>query len=250
MSGEGQLSLGFERERVSVDASAPVVELLRSRRRSLAIEVHANLRVVVRAPLDCPTGAIEAFVASRRTWVERQLRHFASRPPAPERHYADGETHWYLGEALVLRLRPDARAGVLHSPGVLQVGGPGVADAARTGRALETWFRAQARELFPMLVARWQAHPRFARYPVPALRIRSMRTRWGTFSPRTGMTLNLLLIHAPLPAIEYVVVHELCHYRYRGHGKGFHGLLESVLPDWRERKRLLESSIAAMPTAC
>ena len=51
---------------------------------------------------------------------------------------------------------------------------------------------------------------------------------------------------APLTAIEYVVVHELCHYRYRGHGKGFYSLLEAVLPDWRERKRLLEASIHAM----
>ena len=69
-----------------------------------------------------------------------------------------------------------------------------------------------------------------------------MLRRMGSLSTRSGMTLNLLLIHAPLSAIEYVVVHELCHLRYRGHGREFYGLMDSVLPDWRTRKLLLEAS--------
>jgi predicted metal-dependent hydrolase len=244
-----QLQLEFPALPPRAGATARSLEIRRSARRSLSIEVHADLRVIVRVPRDCPAPVIDAFVAARRSWVERQLGQFAARPPSPLNRYADGETHWFLGEALELRLRPHATTGVAHLPGVLQVGGAGVADAGRTGRAVQAWFRARARELFPVLVSQWRAHPRFARYPLPALRIRAMRTHWGTFSPRSGMTLNLLLIHAPLPAIEYVVVHELCHYRYRGHGPGFRGLLEAVLPDWRERKRQLEESIAAMPTA-
>ena len=247
MGGDGrQQHFDFERPRDAPAAPAYSVEIRRSRRRSLSIEVHASLRVVARAPLQCPDATIDAFIASRRDWIERQLRQFGERPPAPLPHYADGETHYYLGEPLQLRLQPHGPAGVHHAPGLLQVAGRGVADSAYTARAVQRWFRDQARALFTRLIAQWQAHPRFARYPVPTLKIRAMRTRWGTFSPRHGMTLNLLLIHAPLGAIEYVVVHELCHNRYRGHGKGFYSLLEAVLPDWRERKRLLEASIAAM----
>lgn len=247
MTADGrQHHFDFERPRDTPAAPAYSIEIRRSRRRSLSIEVHASLRVVARAPLHCPDATIDAFIASRRDWIERQLRHFDERPPAPACRYADGETHYFLGEALQLRLQPRSRAGVFHAPGLLEVTGSGVADAAYTARVVQRWFRDQARTLFTQLIEQWQAHPRFARYPVPALKIRAMRTRWGTFSPRHGMTLNLLLIHAPLLAIEYVVVHEFCHYRYRGHGKGFYSLLEAVLPDWRERKRLLEASIAAM----
>lgn len=222
------------------------VDVRRSRRRSLSIEVHADLRVIARAPLHCPDAAIDAFVASREAWIARQLEHFAQRPPVLESRYADGETHWFLGEPLRLRLLPQARALVVRRPGALEIGGARVADAARTARAVDHWFRQQAQIVFGELLLQWQAHPRFARYPVPPLKIRLMRTRWGTFSARSGMTLNLALIHAPRSAIEYVVVHELCHYRYRGHGKGFYALMEAVLPDWRARKRLLDASIAAI----
>lgn len=225
------------------------VDIRRSRRRSLSIEVHADLRVIARAPLGCPDAAIAAFIASRERWIARQVEHFAQRPPVLETRYADGETHWYLGEPLQLRLAPHARQAIVQRGGVLEVGGARVADAARTARAVQQWYRTQAQSVFMALIERWQAHPRFSRYPVPTLKIRLMRTRWGTFSPRTGMTLNLALIHAPLAAIEYVVVHELCHNRYRGHGKGFYALMDAVLPDWRARKRLLETSIAALAPA-
>lgn len=246
-----QRSFDFDAPRAPVseaNAIAPeyVVEVRRSRRRSLSIEVHADLCVVARAPLACPDAAVEAFVASRRAWIARQLAHFKARPPVVETRYADGETHWFLGEALQLRLLPHAPGGVRQGPGVLEVGGPRVADALHTARLVQRWFKAEAMTRFDALIRQWQAHPRFARYPIPALKVRLMRTRWGTFSPHTGMTLNLALIHAPVAAIEYVVVHELCHNRYRGHGKGFYALLEAALPDWRTRKRLLETSIAAL----
>ncbi|MGE3772504.1 MAG: M48 family metallopeptidase [Gammaproteobacteria bacterium] len=243
-----QQAFDFDAVATGAPATSPrwTVDVRRSRRRSLSVEVHADLRVIARAPLHCPEAAITAFIASREAWIARQLEHFAHRPPVLEARYADGETHWFLGEPLQLRLAPQARHVIARRPGVLEVGGARVADAARTARAVQHWFREQARIVFGELLLQWQAHPRFARYPVPALKIRLMRTRWGSFSPRTGMTLNLVLIHAPRPAIEYVVVHELCHHRYRGHGKGFYALMDAVLPDWRARKRLLEAGIAAL----
>ena len=39
--------------------------------------------------------------------------------------------------------------------------------------------------------------------------------------------------------IDYVVVHELAHIRHKDHSKRFYAFMEEVLPDWRERRRLL-----------
>ena len=52
--------------------------------------------------------------------------------------------------------------------------------------------------------------------------------------------MNLDLVRAPRSSIEYVIVHELCHLAYLTHSRRFFDLLESVLPDWRDRKRRLE----------
>ena len=43
----------------------------------------------------------------------------------------------------------------------------------------------------------------------------------------------------PTPAVEYVVVHELAHIRHKNHGKDFYAFIASVLPDYKEREKLL-----------
>jgi predicted metal-dependent hydrolase len=126
----------------------------------------------------------------------------------------------------------------------LVVGGVGASSPVTAQSALSRWYLARARAEFPKSLARCHAHPRFSRYPLPSLRIRTMRTRWGTMCRERGMTLNTALILAPIDCLDYVVFHELCHLSYRGHGARFYQLLEAVLPDWEARKRTLE---AAMP---
>ncbi len=55
-----------------------------------------------------------------------------------------------------------------------------------------------------------------------------------------SMTLNAKLIHASIECIDYVIAHELCHRIHFNHSKEFWTLVESVMPDWRERKKKLE----------
>jgi len=231
-------------EQLQFDLSppTPAVEIRRSARRTLSVEVHPDLRVILRAPLRCPESLVQQFLSSRQAWIERQQAHFRARTPTP-RLATGAPRHRWLGQSFSLRLLPTASGEPRFQDGVLELRGRHARDEAAATRALLEWYRAEARRLFERLIDQWHSHPRFQRYPRPPLKIRAMRSRWGSLSPRTGMCLNLLLIHAPLPAIEYVVVHELCHLRYRGHGRGFYGVLESVLPDWRTRRQLLEASL-------
>ena len=215
-----------------------------ARRRSLSIEVHPDLRVLVRAPLRLPKRDIEAFITARVLWVTAQLEHFRSaHRVALVPTYADGATHYYLGLAHRLQLDPSAHHGVERCDDGLVIGGRAARDGLAARSALNDWYRARAREEFATILAACYLHPRFQRHVCPALQIRTMRSRWGSLGSRRGMTLNLVLIQAPRECIEFVVMHELCHLRYHGHGKGFYKLLDAVCPDWRARKRLLEDSL-------
>jgi len=220
-------------------------EVLHSpRRRTLGLEVHRDLRVVIRAPLACPEDLVVRYVARHRRWITRQLAHFLEMPTprAPLRYVAD-ERHLYRGQTFRLQLRPEGRSKVWLEDDRLIVGGVGASAPATAESALARWYQARAKAEFPGVVAACHAHPRFARYPLPALRIRAMRTRWGTLCQQRGMTLNSVLIQAPPACLEYVVFHELCHLSYRGHGVRFYQLLSAVVPDWEARKRALESTI-------
>ncbi|WP_295094925.1 M48 family metallopeptidase [Ruminococcus sp.] len=69
----------------------------------------------------------------------------------------------------------------------------------------------------------------------------NMTSRWGSCLPsKCIITLNKSLIEAPKCCIEYVVYHEFCHFIHPNHSKQFYSLLQIMLPDWKERKSLLE----------
>ena len=89
-------------------------------------------------------------------------------------------------------------------------------------------------------------YPLFAPMGVefPQIKIRTMKTQWGSCRPQTGViTLNRRLLEAPREAIEYVVLHEFAHFIHLNHSKDFYGLVESLMPDWKERKAMLEGII-------
>lgn len=72
--------------------------------------------------------------------------------------------------------------------------------------------------------------------------IREMKTRWGSCTVNTGqIRINLRLAKKPEVCLEYVVVHELCHLLEPSHNQRFHSLMDGFLPDWRDRKALLEA---------
>ena len=72
--------------------------------------------------------------------------------------------------------------------------------------------------------------------------IREMKTRWGSCSVGSGnIRINLRLARKPEECLEYVVVHELCHLLEPSHNARFHALMDCFLPDWRERKKALQT---------
>lgn len=227
------------------EVSPLTFEVLHSpRRRTLGLEVHRDLRVVIRAPLACPEELVNRYVARHRRWIMRQLAQLQKLPPPRARpRYTENEAQLFQGRSYRLELQPQQRSKVALAEDVIVVGGIGASNSTTVESALARWYLARAKVEFPRMLARCHAHPRFARFPLPLLRIRSMRTRWGTMCVQRGMTLNTVLIQAPPECMEYVIFHELCHLSYRGHGARFYQLLTAVLPDWEARKRQLEATI-------
>ena len=72
------------------------------------------------------------------------------------------------------------------------------------------------------------------------LTVTSARTRFGSCSGKNRLSFSWRLMAYPEAAIDYVVVHELAHIRYKDHSRAFYGFVESVLPDYRDRIRLLK----------
>lgn len=116
------------------------------------------------------------------------------------------------------------------------VDSPQARAAAATPEEVAQW-RAVVEACVPALVEAWE--------PIMGVRAgklayRNMTSRWGSCQPATGrICINVRLALYPPECLEYVVVHELCHLRERGHGPRFKALMDAYLPDWRQRRAKL-----------
>ncbi|MCR6665760.1 MAG: M48 family metallopeptidase [Methyloversatilis sp.] len=211
-------------------------------RQTLAIEVHPDSRVLVRAPVDCPEALIAERVQKRAAWISRQLAEFERyRPRTPARQYINGESHLYLGRQHRLKLAEGDSASVKLTRGQLLVSLPGEPEPERVKTLLHRWYLDRARAVFTEVLD--ATLPHFKGVEQPRLIVRAMQSRWGSLSRAGTMTLNLNLVRAPRPCIEYVVTHELCHTRHRDHDARFFKLLGHVMPDWEQRKQRLEAAL-------
>lgn len=102
---------------------------------------------------------------------------------------------------------------------------------------------------------RWEELRRFAQDYVPqrlayysqimgvtptALHYSKAKTRFGSCSSKNSITFSLRLMEYPLPAIDYVIVHELAHIRHKNHSHAFYQFVASILPDYKSREQLLK----------
>ena len=72
-----------------------------------------------------------------------------------------------------------------------------------------------------------------------SIRIKDIRTKWGSCSSKGNLNFNYKLQFLPTHLIDYIIVHELCHLKEMNHGKDFWNLVVQCIPDAVARKKEL-----------
>lgn len=207
------------------------------------IHVEPDARVLVEAPIDATAEAVTAAVRRRARWIHGHVERIrSSRRPRAQRDWVSGESQRYLGRRYMLKVTTDPtmpeRAAL--SGGLLRVN-VRARDADRIRNIVLDWYRQRARERFTRRVAELAAHLPWVKQ-APPMALRVMQSRWGSCSPNGRLTLNPVLVHAPRDAVDYVIVHELCHLRHHDHGPAFYRLLGRYVPSWKTVKLRLDES--------
>lgn len=236
------------------EASAIGYSLRRSARaKQTRIVVRAD-KVEVVAPPHVSEASIQRFVQQQQNWIEQARKRVAAKAGSVQdlapSHYVDGALVPYQGRQLPLTIKP----GKAKTPKLqlledsqfiayLPANHDPDHSSERIRLLLENWMKQQAKILALQIIQ--QHAPRFDLQP-RALRIKTQKSRWGSCGPKNDINLNWLLMLAPPEILEYVVVHELCHIRYKNHSAAFWGLVAAHLPDYLQRRRWLKQHGASV----
>ena len=217
-------------------------ELRRSGRRTLGITVEPSGQLVVTAPQDLVVERIETVLQRRREWIRRRSREaLLHPPPSAPREWVSGETHRYLGRQYRLRVRRGAQSDVRLAGPFFNVSVRNPHETSQVQRLMEQWLLEHARETFSRrmdaLVARAS---RLRLDQSPPIVVRKLKMRWGSCSPSGRVLMNVEAVRLPLPCIDYVLLHELCHLREPNHGVRFWRLLDACMPEWERWRERIE----------
>jgi predicted metal-dependent hydrolase len=216
--------------------------LIRSRRRTAELRVTHGATLEVRAPLHMPKRDIDAFVASKDTWIRAHLGTALERT-AQKSAFALG----YGGELL---LRGNAYPIVAveckkaHFDGERFCFPPNLTPEQLKTAAIAL-YKSLAREHLPALTANFATVMNAA---PTAVKISDARARWGSCSSLGNINLSWRLMMADDGVIDYVIVHELAHMREMNHSAWFWAVVGGVLPDYKARQarlRTLQRKLAA-----
>jgi hypothetical protein len=215
-----------------------------------------NVRLVVKPAgieLVVPPHVGEAqalqFLRQNRAWAERKLSelqgraniHLSLARPLLE----SGSTVPFQGREVPLLVRPGSGRRiriVRQGEGPFEIeappGSPSQTDEqiqAALFAWMKTWLYGEAARIALRQGPSFDLQPR-------CIRVKRMKTRWGSCGPLNDINLNWLLAFAPASVLEYVVVHELCHIRHRNHSAAFWDLVARHFPEWRRERRWLKTN--------
>jgi predicted metal-dependent hydrolase len=204
----------------------------------MTIEVTANDRV----PLDF----ICDFVKTKGAWILKNVKTFKDVQPYrhSEREYVSGETFKYLGKQYRLRVMQEEEEKVKYFRGFIYLYVKDTENVNRKAKLIDEWYREKAQKTFHESLDKM--FPLVQKYGVekPNIDLRSMKARWGSaLTEKNTILLNTELIKAPKYCIDYVVLHELIHFKYNDHSDNFYKMLYSLMPDWEKRKAILDEEV-------
>jgi len=211
-------------------------QIIRSKRKTIALIVNPDASVIVRAPLRTSNQLIQEYVAKNVQWIEKkQAEARALVPPVPKQYVA-GESFEYLGIAYPLEIVKDQKQRLHLEDGKFKLS-ESVLDNAES--AFERWYRQQARQILNEQVEFYACQHGFK---YKTIGITSARTCWGSCSANRSLNFSWRLIQAPSQAVDYVVVHELVHTVFHNHSKKFWKRVEQILPDYKEQQKWLRKN--------
>lgn len=235
--------------------------LIRKNVKNINLRIKPDGSIVVSAHPKVPRKYIDEFVRSQASFIQKaRARMEQQQKDTVIQLFQTGEQMPYLGGSLILqtgqadrRLVPawmeEIQKGIIqnfsrnsHGEAVFCRDGclylfTEEDNAAHKQQLYESWQKIQT----GIICGQYSRlhYPAFEKLGVvyPEIKIRKMRSRWGSCIPqKQKITFNSLLLEKPPESIEYVVVHEFSHFIHPDHSRAFYQFVEQILPDWKCRK--------------
>lgn len=213
-------------------------------RNSMTMAINAvKGELIVKVPHRMTMSQAKQFIKDKEGWLVKKISESSDRRKNHiEREYKHGATHLLLGKEFTLNIIiSNRRVAPVFENGILTLHVP---TEEYIKPVLRKWYAKMAPTLFAKIVSPQitEFMKRYSKSP-SEMEYKFVTSYWGVCTSRGCIRLNIELLRAPKECIEYIMAHELCHLVHQNHSARFYKLLTEFMPDWKERKEILEKII-------
>lgn len=211
-------------------------KILRSKRKTLSLEVNRNAELLVRAPIFLQSIEINQFIEKRKSWIINKMREAREGNLLKRvKTFSSGEKFLFMGKEYELEITANKTPALYFE-------GKFILSQRCINKAREMfvdWYKSQAKKIFYSKVHYFSQSIGTKFHQV---KVNSARTRWGSCSYNGNISFPWRLILAPEEVIDYVVVHEVCHLEIKNHSREFWQKIDKLFPDYQKQKRWLRDN--------
>ncbi|WP_439147484.1 M48 family metallopeptidase [Vibrio sp.] len=191
-------------------------------------------------PIATSEQAIRLAVINKLSWIKQQQADFEGQCRQSIREMVSGESHYLWGQRYLLSIVETTGKHYVEVKGKrIELGVASKTTTENRLKLLNEFYRSEIKVSLSKLLPLWQEK---LEVEADAIGIKRMKTKWGSCSiADKRIWLNLELAKKPLECFEFILIHELTHLLERHHNERFRSLMDKHLPDWRERRSLLNS---------
>lgn len=226
---------------VKIKGAVYPVIVSKKKMKQVRLKVFPSGEIRLSVPSDTPGSWIDDYLLSKTTWIEDKLDIFnRTKNIEKEEHFSSGTSTRILGRQLIVQVYQSNKKQITIEDGVLKVL-TFENEQQRIDKQVNNWWQQSSRCYYQEVVE--HLYPIIGKHGIvkPKVCVKKMSTLWGSCSRKNAVVnLNYYLYKASAPCIEYIILHELIHFLYPKHNKDFYDFLTVHMPDWQERKKLLD----------
>ncbi|WP_048043193.1 M48 family metallopeptidase [Methanosarcina mazei] len=215
-----------------------------SRQKTIELAIDLDSGFTVRAPASMSKEEVSAYLQQKANWIITNLDKMNEVIRNETRkEFVSGEKFLYKGKRYRLKVTTVNEEVVpslsfTHSKFIVQVpANIPEYDYPRIIQPLFIDFYHQKAE--KILTRRAKKYLLYFENKPSLIKVQSLKNKWGNCSKTNQLRFNWRVVMAKMSIIDYVVVHELCHTKYKDHSKAFWNEVQKILPDYEERKEWL-----------
>ncbi|OAA88006.1 M48 family metallopeptidase [Clostridium ljungdahlii] len=210
--------------------------------KNITIKINEQGEVYIIAPLNVSYPSIEKIVENKMGWIQENVKITKNRIyTMKSTGLLDGKKLLWMGNLLKIEVRQAdiKKCYVEIAEDKIIVYGKAVLlkNEENIKKSICEFYKQRARVIFRERVDIYYKNLNV--YP-QKITIRCQKTRWGSCSSNGNINLNYKILMAPMEIIDYVVVHELCHLVHMDHSRDYWKLVESIIPQYKNRRKWLK----------